>query len=1087
MPSSMFSDRKGKRPTTTKTIPTILFCIFVFLLTSGELVAQTQTAVGTPAFGSYTSGSDVINLGNLNMHFTIPIRHKSGRGKDFNYDLTYDSSVWYPASVSGALYWQPVASSSLPGWQGLANAGQSYVTYSISSSPFSCFDGRQWNYFTTYTYGGFYYVDQTGTGHGFPVGWSYIAHTGGSAYCGPNPGYSPSSATQTQLATDSSGYTITVTPTCCTASAVPTIGDKQGRTITPPVIINPNWGTQYSVDRNGNEITTVNGTYTDTLGQVALSVVGAPPSNTTNCPSTQPCTTNLSYTAPSGATATFVVKYVSFTVQTHFQCSNVYDYGPSQQNLVTEIDLPDVGTNPSSKYLFAYEQTPGAPNSVTARIASITLPTGGTISYTYTGANDGISCTDGSTNGLTRTLNTGAEWQYSRSGSGSSWTTTAIDPSSNRTVMNFQMASSGNSDYYYETERQIYQGTGTLLETLIRCYNGNYASCPTASVSATITQTDTYRQTPSGTTALSEVIWDSYGLPTSDKEYDFGVNLGSAPSSSYLLQQTISPTIAINPNGDHVPDDVYSSITVKDGTGNTLSKTTYSYDQLAPQTSSGTPQHLTGTNYGNLTTVATQANSGTTLYQQYGYYDTGMVANSLSANTSSSATCASNPSICTTYTYGSGSCGNAFPTSISEPMSLSRSMAYNCLGGTATSITDENGKTATVTYSDPYFWRPASTADAMSNVTNLTYTPTTVESALNFASSTSDQLTTVDAFGRASLVQTKQGPGAVTFDSTQTAYGWNGIGAYTTKSVPYAGSSGQGAPGGTAVTTTQYDALGRVASVTDGAGGTVTYTYTNQDVLQSVQGVQTFKKQFEYDALGRLISVCEMTTAAGSGTCGQSSPQTGYWTKYSYDAAGHLLTVTQNAQGSSQTRTFAYDMLGRMTSETNPETGNGAPGITYYYYDAAYGSYAASPGDLTKKADPAGHVTYYGYDALHRLTDAGNNGPTCRHYRYDSQTPPTGVSVSNTKARITETYTDSCGGSKTTDEWFGYDADGNNTDFYESTPHSGGYYHSQADYWANGSLNALSLLNASAGSIIPTIYYGANNGSGLDGEGRVTQ
>jgi hypothetical protein len=46
--------------------------------------------------------------------------------------------------------------------------------------------------------------------------------------------------------------------------------------------------------------------------------------------------------------------------------------------------------------------------------------------------------------------------------------------------------------------------------------------------------------------------------------------------------------------------------------------------------------------------------------------------------------------------------------------------------------------------------------------------------------------------------------------------------------------------------------------------------------------------------------------------------------------------VTQNAQAamaSQQTRTFAYDLAGRMTSESNPETGNGGTNgkITYTY------------------------------------------------------------------------------------------------------------------------------------------------------------
>ena len=68
-----------------------------------------------------------------------------------------------------------------------------------------------------------------------------------------------------------------------------------------------------------------------------------------------------------------------------------------------------------------------------------------------------------------------------------------------------------------------------------------------------------------------------------------------------------------------------------------------------------------------------------------------------------------------------------------------------------------------------------------------------------------------------------------------------------------------------------------------------------------------------------------------------------------------------------------------------------------------------------------------------------------------------------------------------TDEFFSYSPRGELTDFYELTPHSGGYYHTSAAYWASGSLQSLSGIPS-----VPTLYYGAGGG-GLDGEGRYTQ
>jgi YD repeat-containing protein len=85
-------------------------------------------------------------------------------------------------------------------------------------------------------------------------------------------------------------------------------------------------------------------------------------------------------------------------------------------------------------------------------------------------------------------------------------------------------------------------------------------------------------------------------------------------------------------------------------------------------------------------------------------------------------------------------------------------------------------------------------------------------------------------------------------------------------------------------TFTTYDALSRPLTVVDGGGGTTTYSYNQNDVLVTVSpapsGENTKRRQLEYDALGRLTSVCEMTTVTGSGTCGQNTSQTGFWTKY---------------------------------------------------------------------------------------------------------------------------------------------------------------------------------------------------------------
>jgi len=81
------------------------FVVALLLSSSAPCFAQVQT--GTPPFASYGGGPDIINLGNLNAHLTVPIVQKAGRGTNFTYYLNLDSSVWYPSDSSGTLSWQP--------------------------------------------------------------------------------------------------------------------------------------------------------------------------------------------------------------------------------------------------------------------------------------------------------------------------------------------------------------------------------------------------------------------------------------------------------------------------------------------------------------------------------------------------------------------------------------------------------------------------------------------------------------------------------------------------------------------------------------------------------------------------------------------------------------------------------------------------------------------------------------------------------------------------------------------------------------------------------------------------------------------
>lgn len=412
-------------------------------------------------------------------------------------------------------------------------------------------------------------------------------------------------------------------------------------------------------------------------------------------------------------------------------------------------------------------------------------------------------------------------------------------------------------------------------------------------------------------------------------------------------------------------------------------------------------------------------------------------------------------------------------------------MTWNCTGGVQLTAKDENNQTLTTTYNAQDYWRPNIVTDQLGNQTNIFYQPNAtyccppaVLKVLTFNnnSSVSSDIQYKDALGRTYTDQHQQYPNSPNLDTV--SYGFDAKGRlYSTSGPCSVGATGTCS---TPTTTQTYDALNRPLVTRDGGGGTVGYSYPGNDVLVTIgpapTGENTKRRQLEYDALGRVTSVCEVTNVTGSGICGQNSQQTGFWTKYSYDALGDLTAVTQNAQatsGSQQTRSYVYDAMTRLTSETNPESGT----VTYYYDIIPTGCYSAgthSAGDLTSRLDAAGNRICNEYDARHRLWSVGAS-TGCRRYWYDSATV-NGVVMANTAGRLAETSTDNCGAwppVKIVDIGYSYTARGEISDVYQSSPHSGGFYHSNVLYWANGATKQLT------GPGFPTITYG------VDGEGRI--
>jgi RHS repeat-associated protein len=1014
----------------------VLFVLTTFVVVLSSFCAA-QVTPGTPPFGTFGGGPDVLNLATLNAQITIPTLHKAGRaGMDFTHDLQYNTSVWYPKYVpdpnnpnAQVRMWFPVENM---GWGDWGQPIAGYLTRDQINSLYQCSMDESLPWGTSppagyrppkvsqQTWQNWIFHDTAGTAHQF-LGFASHHEPCGGKDENENPIISPPQ----DLNSIADGYALQVSGTDGSAAVTSPKG----------IVFNPAIGGVVSTapimasDRYGNQITWLpgsTGVFTDTTGNTVMTLAANPYDANDQI---------LTYTAPSGP-ASFHIIYKPYTIKTNFGCDGVAEYDltniaqgvPAYNTLVDKITLPD-----GSFYQFNYESS--VDGAVTGRLASVTLPTGGSISYTYTDGNNGINCADGSAAGLTRVVSDGnqsesAEWKYARAINGATSTTTITDPLSNQSVLTF----SG----IYLSQRQDYSGaaTGTPLRAVTICQDDadNVCTAPTGpggkrEVTTTLGQLQ----------SKQVLTYDGSFNLTGEDDYDFG---HGAPG--VWLRGTSTQYQYGSPNLTKVFADANH--------GAAFSQIQYGYDGNI------NPSSISYSGYG----------IGTPLTRSFTYYGTGNVNTATDFNQSVA-----------TYQYDAN-CANAYPTSVSQTvdsLTLSASMAWNCLGGVMTQSNDANNNPTKYSYtSDQYFWRPDASTDAANYTTSYSYSTNANESALNFngGASTVDARTATDGLGRPQLVQLKKGTGPSSgFDSVATKYDLLGRAQYSSR--PYSGGSGApdfSQPG----TTTEYDALSRPLSVLDSAGGGTTYSYSQNDVLvtQTASGGDTAQqRQLEYDALGRLKSVCELSTATGAGDCHQNSPATGFLTKYSYDPLGNITGVTQNAQSTSaaQTRSYAFDALSRLTSESNPETG-----LISYTYDSD-STCGTSQGDLVKRADAVGNTICYSYDELHRLTKVTYSGTYAantpeKHLVYDSASP-NGVSLTNTKGRLAEAYTGPAT-NKITDIAFSYSPRGEVTDVYEKTLHSDGMYHVSASYWDNGLVKQLFGLPQ-----LPTFTFTP------DGQGRV--
>ena len=761
-----------------------------------------------------------------------------------------------------------------------------------------------------------------------------------------------------------------------------------GSTSTFPTLLMDRNGIQYPQppstvgreDPNGNQLVwnSTRTVLTDTVGRTISN-----PTSYTNFSACGPGALTVTSAAlwtipsPSSGTMQFIVCYAEVPV--NIPAGDPNGEGASfSESMVQTIVLPN-----NTTWNFQYsDRNSGDPSTVNyGMLTQITMPTGGTISYTY-------ETLEGAANSWTRwvtsrTVNandgTGAH-RYSYIYNGT--TTTVKDPLGNETVHTFTEFD-GTFDYLYETEVQYYQGWTSLLKTVNTAYNTsgctavNYefpgprnlyptsviTTWPNGQVSETTTTDDSEAATGC-----------SYGNLLTKSEYDYG---SGAPGA--LLRTTTNQYEAFI-NSAYLTNNLLtlpSSVQITDGGGTQRAYTTYNYDEYALQTSGlGASQQLDtapadGTQRGNQTSVHRWLNGSATattncnisvtngyLVSYATYNNTGTVYQS----TDSCGSSAGDSKHTTKYSYSS-TYEDAYPTTITNPLSQSTTMAYDLNSGLVTSIADLNNQNSSFTYDNMGRIATASYPDGGSaTITHQEATfPYSATLTKKITSSLSYVTTNVfDGLGRVSQSQLTSDPSGT--DYTDTTYDADGreytvSNPYRTKTDPTYG-----------ITSSVYDALGRICVLIPPDGTAVANTscptaQPSNDVFTTYSGSGTtvtdqqgISRKSQTDGLGRVTTVWEDPTDLN------------YETVYTYDALDDLATVVQ---GGSHNRTFVYDSLSRLTSSTNPESGTAT-----YTYDA--------DSNVITKEDARSITITHAYDALNRMTGKTySNGDPAVTYTYD--------------------------------------------------------------------------------------------------------
>lgn len=234
-------------------------------------------------------------------------------------------------------------------------------------------------------------------------------------------------------------------------------------------------------------------------------------------------------------------------------------------------------------------------------------------------------------------------------------------------------------------------------------------------------------------------------------------------------------------------------------------------------------------------------------------------------------------------------------------------------------------------------------------------------------------------------------------EGRQTSFGFDALGRKTSI-LTLAGT-----------TTTTYDGLDRIVSMTSPDRGTETYSYNAVSTWLDSVSAGGSAINYTYDGLGRVVTKSiptesvhytydEASAANGQGhlthveviPAGETEPSSSQ--SFTYTTDGRVATSTLTVDGSTYTLGSVYDPSGKLTAFTYPDgsvltrtyhtSGDLAAlimgGVTY----ASYATYNAANQPLSITYGN-GTATTYAYDDGLRLTDLTTTGPSGTLLNYD--------------------------------------------------------------------------------------------------------